>query len=71
VDLDEVVVRRGDETVARHARCLAPHRTITDPEHVRARRWLQSRKVVRDTPKLELEVEIRDLGVYDAALGAM
>ena len=36
--LEWVAVRRGQEEVARHRRSLAPHRTITDPEHAAARR---------------------------------
>jgi hypothetical protein len=68
-DLDWVVVRRGDEEVARHRRSLAPHRTITDPEHVAARR--EQRRLEAPPPPLLTEVELRDLAVYDQALGAL
>ncbi len=67
-DLDGVVVRRGPEEVARHRRSLAPHRTITDPDHVEARR--QQRRLALPVPPLRTEVEQRDLAVYDQALGA-
>jgi transposase len=63
VDLDQVVVRRGLEEVARHRRCWAAHRTLTDPEHVAARRELA--RVEAPDQGWSLEVEQRDLGVYD------
>jgi len=68
-DLAWVVVRRGTEEVARHRRSLASHRTITDPEHARARREQQRRGP--PVPPLRTEVEQRDLAVYDQALGAL
>lgn len=67
-DLEWVVVRRGQEEVARHRRSLAPHRTITDPEHAEARR--RQRRLDAPVPPLRTEVEQRDLAVYDQALGA-
>src|SRR5665811_960534 len=39
--LDWVVVSVAGDEVARHRRSLAPHRTITDPAHARARRALK------------------------------
>ncbi len=68
-DLAWVVVRRGTEEVARHRRSLASHRTITDPEHAKARREQQRRD--SPVPPLRTEVEQRDLAVYDQALGAL
>jgi hypothetical protein len=67
-DLDCVVVRMGDEEVARHRRCLAKHHTINDPEHLRARRRLQAR-ALRPVPAVGEEVQVRDLAVYDRLLG--
>jgi hypothetical protein len=61
-DLEQVVVRRGSEEVARHPRCWAQHQTITDPAHVAARRELARVEAPRDPWS---EVEQRDLGVYD------
>ena len=68
-DLEWVVVRHGSEEVARHRRSLAPHRTITDPEHAKARRELQ--RLDPPVPPLRTEVELRDLAVYVQALGAL
>jgi transposase len=67
-DLACVVVRRGQDEVARHRRSLAPHRTITDPAHVEARR--EQRRLEVPTPPLATDVELRDLAVYDHVLGA-
>lgn len=67
VDLDWVIVRLGEEEVARHPRSLAPHRTITDPVHGRARRQM---KAPQPQPAFGFEeVEVRDLSVYDRLLG--
>jgi transposase len=68
VDLGWVVVRMGDEEVARHRRCLAKHQTVSDPEHLRARKQLQER-ALRPVPPLGEEVQVRDLAVYDRLLG--
>jgi transposase len=65
-DLDWVVVRRGRQEVARHRRSLAPHRTLTDPAHAQARSALQRAARAQPRPLAELEVEVRDLSVYDA-----
>ena len=69
-DLREVIVRRGCEEVARHPRSLARHRTITDPAHAAARQALQQAAHAEVRPPRELEVEVRDLAVYDQVLGA-
>lgn len=67
VDLDTVTVRLAGELVAQHVRSLAKHRTITDPAHVAARRALRDAEPIRRP--LDVEVEERDLGTYDHALG--
>jgi transposase len=68
-DLDFVVVTCAGEGVARHRRSLAPHRTITAVDHARARRKMRERKLDEATKAVEIDVEQRDLAVYDKALG--
>lgn len=68
-DLDFVVVTCAGEEVARHRRSLCPHRTITAVDHARARRDMRQRSVDEDTPAAEIDVEQRDLAVYDKTLG--
>ena len=68
-DLEWVVVRRGQEEVARHRRSLAPHRTLTDPVHVEARE--PQRGLEPPAAPLATEVGVRDLAVYDQVLGAL
>lgn len=66
--LEWVVVTLKDEEVARHRRSLAPHRTITDPVHGRARREMKlQRQALLQSGD---EVEERDLSIYDRAVGA-
>jgi hypothetical protein len=67
VDLDQVSVTLGRDEVARHRRSLAKHRTLTDPAHVRARDALRRTSVAAFDDADQ--VEIRDLAVYDRALG--
>jgi transposase len=67
VGLDEVTITCGTEVVGRHARSWARHRTITDPAHEQARREMQ-RFAVKAAAD-DGEVEVRDLSVYDRALG--
>lgn len=67
-DLDLVRVTCAGEEVARHRRTLAPHRTITAVDHARARRELRQRRV-EQAAGAEVEVEQRDLAVYDRTLG--
>lgn len=65
----EVVVTCAGEVVARHGRSWAKHRTITDPEHDKARERMRGmRALVPATPK-DHDVEVRDLAVYDRATG--
>ncbi len=70
-DLDWVVATTRDGTeVARHVRRFARHATVTEPAHARARRQL--RDAFRNRPASDdgdVEVEVRDLGVYDDVLG--
>jgi transposase len=60
-DLNYVVVTLSGEEVARHRRSLAPHRTLTDPVHGRARRQMKQ-QMARSTAE---EVEGPDLSIYD------
>jgi transposase len=69
-DLEWVVVRRATEEVARHRRSLALHRTITDPVHAEARAVLQRHARAPSPRVCELDVEVRDLEVYDTVAGA-
>jgi transposase len=64
---EEVVITCGGELVGRHERSWARHRTITDPAHDEARRQMH-RFAAQATPAGD-DVEIRDLSVYDQALG--
>jgi transposase len=78
-DTEEVVVRAGQEIVARHPRCWAAHQTLTDPGHAAAAAAMraafrQQRALCgQDGSALaaagagEVEVEQRDLAVYDRA----
>lgn len=69
-DLHRVTVTCDGVTVADHARVWAKHQTISDVEHVAAAKLLRRGRLdlVRP-PVIELEVETRDLGSYDHALG--
>jgi transposase len=66
VDLDSVVGTLGRDEVARHPRSLAKHRTLTDPDHIAARAAL--RTVTPPVADVD-DIEVRDLTVYDRALG--
>jgi transposase len=68
VDLDWLTVTCAGETVARHERSLAPHRTITAVDHARARRALKGRNDHGGAGR-DVDVEVRDLSIYDKALG--
>lgn len=69
VDLGWVVVTVAGDEVARHRRSLAPHRTITDPAHARARRALKQADATTEIAPRDVDVEIRNLDAYDQALG--
>lgn len=66
MDLDEVIVTCAGDEVARHPRSWARHRTVTDPDHERARIVMRAfaAAVAEDD-----DVEVRDLSVYDRATG--
>lgn len=66
-DLEFVVATCAGQEVARHRRSLAPHRTITTVDHARARRELRDTQHPETTASVD--VEQRDLVVYDRALG--
>jgi Mu transposase, C-terminal domain len=66
MDLDEVVVTCAGAEVARHRRSWARHRTITDPDHERAR---VAMRAIAAAPAEPDDVEVRDLSVYDRATG--
>lgn len=66
---EEVVVTCSGEVVGRHRRSWAKHRTLTDPEHDRAREALRAARAEVPRSRLAEEVEIRDLSVYDRATG--
>jgi hypothetical protein len=71
MDLGAVVVRAGGQEVARHARSLCPHRTITDPRHDELRRRLQAGAGATAAPRpgpAGVEVEERDPKSYDRLL---
>jgi hypothetical protein len=67
-DLDEVVITCAGDDVGRHPRSWAKHRTITDPAHDAARREMQRFGQRAAAAEVD-DVEIRDLAVYDRALG--
>ena len=67
MDLDEVVVTCAGDEVARHPRSWARHRTITDPDHERARKIM--RAFAAAVAEDDDDVEVRDLSVYDRATG--
>ena len=69
VSVNEVIVTCAGEVVGRHLRSWAKHRTITDPEHDRARDLMRNARLSVPTTPLADEVEVRDLSVYDRATG--
>lgn len=69
-DLDWVVATTRDGVeVARHVRRFARHAVVTEPAHARARRQLREAFRDRPTTPADIEVETRDLAVYDRTLG--
>jgi transposase len=68
-DLDRVHVTCGGRPVAAHPRCWAVHQTITDPDHARAAAALRSARLQAARPVVDVGVEQRRLGDYDAILG--
>jgi len=69
-DLDRVQVFCDGELVADHERIWAIHQTISDPDHVEAAKLLRRNRIGALRPAAaEPEVEVRELGAYDSALG--
>ena len=67
-DLEVVTVTCGGEVAARHGRCWATGRTVTDPEHVAVAKGL--RTAFATPPQVGDGDDLRrDLGDYDAAFG--
>jgi transposase len=77
-DNEEVSVIAGNDIVARHTRCWARHQTLTDPEHAAAASLLRGEAIHQRAAKaataraallapdsLGIEVEQRELAVYD------
>lgn len=69
VDPIQVVITMAGEVVGHHRRSFAKHRTVTDPEHVRAANAMRSVRAVMVDPSVPDEVEVRDLAVYDRLTG--
>ena len=67
MDLEEVVVTCAGEVVATHVRSRARHRTLTHPDHERARVVMQA--FAAALAEDDGDVEGRDLSVYDRATG--
>lgn len=68
VSLDRLVATCAGTVVADHARCLAKHRVLLQPDHARTLRMLRIEQTVTDA--FAAAVEERDLAVYDRAVGA-
>lgn len=64
-----VATTRDQVEVARHRRVFASHRVVTDPAHVRAAAVLRNAHRQAAVVPAGVEVEIRDLTVYDRTLG--
>jgi len=65
----EVVVTCAGEVVGLHRRSWAKHRTITDPEHDKARAEMRAARLDVPQNPSDNDVEVRDLSVYDQATG--
>jgi hypothetical protein len=66
VDPALVVITLAGEVVGRHQRSFAKHRSITDPDHVRAAQAMRVAAANWTGIKTDTdEVEVRDLSVYD------
>jgi hypothetical protein len=72
-DLATVTITCAGVVVGRHDRCWARHQSLTDPAHrATARRLAHTASAEKQRPTATggpVEVEQRDLGVYDAAFG--
>lgn len=69
-DYDWLVASTRDGVeVARHRRVFASHAVITDPAHARAAAKLRDAHRQAMAAPADVEVEVRDLAVYDRTLG--
>jgi len=68
-DLSRVRVFCEGKVVADHERAWAKHQTLSDPVHVAAAKALRQERIQLVRPRLEPVVQVRDLSVYDTALG--
>lgn len=69
--LDQVLAFCEGTEVARHARCLARHQSITDPTHAAAAAAGRAAARQRPVPADQLEVEQRHLETYDRIFGVI
>ncbi len=69
VTLDEVIVTCDATEVARHRRCLARRQSLLAPEHARILRSMRAEAALAARADEGLEVEERDLSVYDRIAG--
>jgi len=71
--LDRVVARCADRLLADHERLWGTTGLVSDPEHVKAASILRQqylhRRTGTDDDRLEVEVQVADLGAYDAVFG--
>ena len=68
-DLHRVRISCDGRLVGDHQRLWAKHQTITDPAHLAAARALRRERLELVPPMAAQQVEQRDLGEYDTALG--
>ena len=65
VTLEEVIVTCDSTEVARHRRCLARHQSVLAADHARVLRTMRAEAALAAQADEGLEVEERDLSVYD------
>lgn len=70
VGLDTITMTCDGVTVGEHRRCLARHQVLLHPDHARTLRLMRAEsRVERAFADAIEEVEVRDLAVYDRAVG--
>jgi hypothetical protein len=72
ISVDRVVARCTDRILADHERLWGTAGLVSNPEHVKAASILRQQYLHRRTgtgDRLEVEVQIADLGAYDAVFG--
>jgi transposase len=69
VTLDIVTVTCEGTVVGEHRRCLARHQVILAPDHARTLRLMRTERLERPAMAGLDEIEVRDLAVYDRAVG--